>query len=229
MRLYPDLPRQRTAALARDAATLLALGMLAWLGTRVHSAVLELTAVGQGVQDAGRSVQSGFDRAADAVGGVPIVGGQLGEALRDASGATGGEAVEAGAAGIAGIERLATLLGWLTFGVPALLLLALLLPPRLRQVRRLTDAARALDVPQDDDRRRLVASRAAFNLPFGVLLRHTSDPLGDLQAGRYDALVAAAYEEAGLRAPDNPHERIGARRLREPGADAVPPPPPGAA
>jgi hypothetical protein len=41
--------------------------------------------------------------------------------------------------------------------------------------------------------------RAAFGLPYGELLRFTKDPLGDLEAGRYDALVEAELEQAGLR------------------------------
>ena len=41
--------------------------------------------------------------------------------------------------------------------------------------------------------------RAAFALPYGELLRFTRDPLGDLEAGRYDALVDAALDDAGLR------------------------------
>jgi hypothetical protein len=41
--------------------------------------------------------------------------------------------------------------------------------------------------------------RAAFSLPYGQLLQYTRDPLGDLEDGRYDALVAAALEDAGLR------------------------------
>jgi hypothetical protein len=41
--------------------------------------------------------------------------------------------------------------------------------------------------------------RAAFGLPYGELLRFTKDPLGDLEAGRYDALVAAELEQVGLQ------------------------------
>jgi hypothetical protein len=84
----------------------------------------------------------------------------------------------------------------------------------VRQVRRLTDAARVLELPEDDEHRRLLASRAAFGLPYGTLLRHTDDPLGDLRAGRHDALVAAAFEDAGLKVPIGPGEEVGARRLR---------------
>ena len=49
------------------------------------------------------------------------------------------------------------------------------------------------------ERRRLLAMRAAFGLPYGELLRFTKDPLGDTEAGRYDALVATKLEQAGLR------------------------------
>ena len=214
MRIYPDLPRQRRTTLAGDAALVVALVVLALVGMWVHDAVFELTAVGRGVQEAGRSVESGFESAAGAVDGVPLVGEQLSGALRDTSGDTAGRAVEAGRAGIDAAEDLANLLGWLAFLVPAGLLVSRVLPGRVRQVRRLTDAARVLHLPDDEDHRRLLASRAAFGLPYGTLLRHTPDPLGDLRDGRHDALVAAAFEDAGLRVPIGPGEEVGARRLR---------------
>ena len=50
------------------------------------------------------------------------------------------------------------------------------------------------------ERRRLLAMRAAFSLPYGQLLEYTPDPLGDLADERNDPLVAAALEDAGLRA-----------------------------
>jgi hypothetical protein len=122
--------------------------------------------------------------------------------------------VEAGRAGEQGAIDLANLLGWLTFLLPGALLVSRVLPVRVKQVRKLTDAARVLRLPEDADHRRLLASRAAFGLPYGTLLRHTDDPLGDLQAGRHDALVAAAFEDAGLEVPIRPGEEVGARRLR---------------
>jgi hypothetical protein len=54
-----------------------------------------------------------------------------------------------------------------------------------------------LDVTSDE-RRRLVAMRAAFSLPARELARHTKDPLGDLDGRRCDPLIAAAYDSAGL-------------------------------
>jgi hypothetical protein len=50
-----------------------------------------------------------------------------------------------------------------------------------------------------EERRRLLAMRAAFSMPYGQLLQYTRDPIGDLEGGRYDALVAAALEDAGLK------------------------------
>jgi hypothetical protein len=199
MRLYPDIPSRRTTTIATDVAVVLAVGLFAWLGVRVHDQVQELAPISRGVQEAGGAVQNGFEQAGDAVDGAPLVGGTVGDALRRAGRDTGGEAVEAGRAGEEGIDDLARLLGWVIFLVPTGLLLARALPPRVGQVRRLTAAQRVLEESDDPVRRDLLARRAAFGLPYATLLRHTSDPLGDLAAGRTEALVAAVREDAGLR------------------------------
>jgi hypothetical protein len=200
MKLYPEVPRRRTRSIATDAALVLAVIAFALLGNWVHDSVDELAGLGRGVQDAGESVQTGFGSAADAVEDAPVVGGDLGGALRDAGGATGGNAVEAGRKGEESAHDLADLLGWLTFLIPAGLLLHRVLPGRIREVRTLTHATRVLRDPADPERRRLLAMRAAFALPYGQLLKHSQDPLGDLNAERYDGLVRAALEDAGLRA-----------------------------
>ena len=98
MRLYPELPARRTAIIVRDVLTVAALIVLAVLAIEVHDRVDALSAAGRGVQDAGRSVQRGFDPAARAVDGVPLVGGELSGALSVAG--TGGEAVAAGRAAV---------------------------------------------------------------------------------------------------------------------------------
>jgi hypothetical protein len=207
MRLYPDIPAARTRAILRDAAVLLVLLVLGWLALRVHDRVDELGSLGRGVRDAGTAVRGGFDTTADAVDGVPVVGGPLGEGLRDAGRGSGGEVEEVGRRGEQSAHRLANLLGVLVFAIPAAALLGRYFPARMGQARRLTAAASVLGGPEDPERRRLVAMRAAFGLPFGVLLRHTADPLGDLAASRYDGLVAAALEDAGLRPEPAPPAR----------------------
>jgi hypothetical protein len=198
MRLYPDTADDRGRAVAKDALVILTLIVLAWLGLKVHDTVDKLAVLGTGVHDSGQVVQDGFDRAADAVDGVPVVGGDLGGALRDAGEGTGGNVAQAGSDGEERVHDLANLLGFLMFAVPASILLVLTVPGRIRQVRELNATNRLLDI-STEDRRRLVAMRAAFSLPATELARHTRDPIGDLAAGHYEPLIDAAYDEAGLR------------------------------
>jgi hypothetical protein len=198
VRIYPDPRPQRVDLLARDLATILALVIFALIALKVHDAVDKLAVLGDGVESAGNAVTGGFDSAADAVDGTPLVGGQIGGALRGAGEGSGGEVADLGRGGAGAAHDLANLLGILFFALPAALLLLWVLPPRIRQIRRLNAAAKAVG-ELSPERRRLLAMRAAFGLPYGELLRFTKDPLGDLEAGRYDALVAAELEQVGLQ------------------------------
>ena len=198
MRFYPEIPSRRRATIVRDAAVLVLLLLFGWLGFEVYESVDRLTVLGRGVESAGGSVSRGFERAADAVDGTPLVGDDVADALRGAGEGTGGNVSELGRAGEERIHRLAVVLGLVVFGVPSLLLLLQELPARIAQVRSLTAASRVLH-RADGERRKVLAMRAAFSLPYAELLRYTPDPFGDLAAGRYDALVTAALEESGLR------------------------------
>lgn len=199
MRFYPDVPSQRAATLFTDLVVLALLALFAWLGLKVHDVIDELAVLGQGVHDAGTAVEGGFQRAADAVEEVPLVGGEVADGLRGAGEGTGGNVAEFGRKGEDGVHRMANLLGLVTFLVPTLLVLLQALPRRLEQIRRLTAASRVLGEPGIDERRRLLAMRAAFSLPYATLLAYTPDPFGDLAAERYDPLVTAVLEDAGLR------------------------------
>jgi hypothetical protein len=170
MLLYPDVPAARTRTLARDALVVALLVLFVWLGLAVHDTVDRLAVLGEGVRTVGEN--------------VPLVGDPV---------------EDLGRAGEERVHRLANLLGVLVFGLPALVLLARYVPDRVRQVRALSAASRVLAEPESVERRRLIAMRAAFSLPYGHLLEYTRDPLGDLAAERYDALVEAALADVGLR------------------------------
>lgn len=171
MRLYPQPPGRRFATVGHDVLLLVVLVLLAWLGLKVHDAVDQLAVLGSGVKKVGDS--------------VPVVGGPVSDL---------------GQEGEDSVHYLANLLGLVTFGLPALLVLWWLLPERMAQIRRMTAASRVLQGADDPKRRRVLAQRAAYSLPYGRLLEYSDDPLGDLAAERYDPLVAAALEDAGLRA-----------------------------
>ena len=198
MRVYPDQPGRRIDLMARDLAVVLALVIFGVVALAVHDAVDELAVLGDGVESAGRGVSGGFESAADAVDGTPLIGDELADALRGAGEGSGGEVEDLGRGGAGAAHDLANLLGLLFFALPAGLLLLWALPPRVRQVRRLNAAAKVLG-DLSPERRRLLAMRAAVGLPYGELLRFTKDPLGDLEAERYDALVAAELDQVGLQ------------------------------
>jgi hypothetical protein len=224
MRLYPASPGRRAATVAGDLAVVLLLCLFAWAGVKVHDEIDRLASVGRSVEDSGRglsatsrdatgAVGGAFDSAGGAVQGVPLVGGQLAGALRSAgrgvtrpvtraADAQARKLIAAGREQERQTHRLATLIGWLTFGLPALLLLTRALPARVGRIRRMTAAQRALRGGPPE----ILAARAAYALPFRTLVRHTPDPFGDLAAGRLGALLAALAEDAGvpLRPPTPP-------------------------
>ena len=117
---------------------------------------------------------------------------------RHAGSGTGGEVADAGQAGEERVHDLANLLGFLFFAIPASILLLTTLPGRIRQVRELNAGQRLFTEPASEERRRLIAMRAAFSLPGRDLVRHTKDPIGDLAGERDHALIAAAYAAEGL-------------------------------
>jgi len=217
MRLYPASPAGLSRTFAGDVAVVLALVLFAWFGVKVHDGIAELAAVGRGIQDSGRAIAStgaqttlavdgAFANVAGRVNGVPLVGGDLANALRDVPGGAtrpvrettaeqGARLVAAGRETETKTYRLANLAGWLTFLFPALLLLSRTVPPRVRQVIRMAQAESMLRGAPEH----ILAARAAYDLPYRVLARYTKDPFGDLADGRHAALLAALTDDAGAR------------------------------
>ncbi len=213
MRFYPTVPARRAATIAADVFIVALVALFAWFADSAHDAVGELADLARGVERAGAGAQESLEAAADRVAEVPVVGDSLADALRDAGGRTGGDTAELGRSGREDIERAANVIGWALFLIPTTLLLIGYLPNRWSRVKGLTAAHRILgDGSAVDTPPRLIAMRAAFGLPYATLMRYTDDPFGDLEAGRYHALLEAAHEEAGLSWDPDP----GARRRSVP-------------
>jgi hypothetical protein len=169
MRLYPDNPSRRTAMMLYDLAVLVGLVLIALLAVFVHNQVNQLAVLGSGIAQVGS--------------GLP--------------GPIGGPVSDFGTRGVDHVHSLATRMGLLTFVIPAAIVLWQYLPGRIAQIRNLTAAARVLHGSAAPDQRRALALRAV-SLPYGQLVRFTRDPFGDLAAERYDPLIAAALDDAGL-------------------------------
>jgi hypothetical protein len=201
IKLYPDVPERRRSRIIRDLVVVAMLLFLVWMGVWVYQRVDSIKVVATGVTSAGESVQGGFSSVASAVDGIPVVGGRLSEALGKSGDATGGNVAGLGRQGEEAIHKTALLVGFLTFLIPALLLLGLTLPDRIRGIRQMGEAQQLLVDDGSPERERLLAMRAALALPIDHLLEYTEDPIGDLMAGRHEQLLEALYAESGLLRP----------------------------
>jgi hypothetical protein len=203
MRYYPELPARRNRAILGDAVVVALVIFFAWLGITVNGTFDDVASLGRGVETAGNSVQGGFEEAGGRVGDVPVVGGALSDAFSEVGARTGGETAALGERGEAAVEDTARLLGWVTFALPTLALLLWAVPRRVVRVRRMGAAARLLGDATKPERRKLLAKRAAFGLPFETLLSYTPDPIGALAEGDHEPLLRALFEDSGLRAPES--------------------------
>jgi hypothetical protein len=200
--LYPDVASARRSQIVRDILVVALVILFVWVGVKVHDLVAALAVLGHGVPEAGSSVQGAFDDVSNAVARVPVVGGPLGDAFHGAGSGTGGNLASLGQQGEDAVYLLARTLGIVTALLPVAVLLVAVLPRRIRGIREMSSARAVSGVDlADPERRRLLAMRAAFGLPYRELLPWTKDPFGDLASGNYDALVAAALADVGLRLP----------------------------
>lgn len=158
VRLYPEVRPHRTILV--DVVVILCLVAAAVLAIRVHDDVAGLKQLGSGVIQTGSSVEHGLSAVASAVSGTPIVGGELSSGLRSAGADTAGAAITATQKGENEVGRAATLLGWLVFLLPEVLVLGRYLPARARQIRRITAAATILHPRLSQQQRHLMAQRA---------------------------------------------------------------------
>jgi hypothetical protein len=104
VRYYPELPAQRIRAILGDVVVVALVAFFAWLGLTVNDTFDDVASLGRGVEEAGNSVQGGFEDAGGLVEDVPIVGGALDDALTEAGAETGGNTAELGAQGESAVE-----------------------------------------------------------------------------------------------------------------------------
>ncbi len=104
---------------------------------------------------------------------------------------------------VASIERLALIGGWVVFGIPLAMVLALWLPRRIRFYRQARASQRFLDSSADLD---LFALRAMASQPLYVLAAISDDPVKAWRTGDrrvIDELAAIELRRNGLRMPKN--------------------------
>jgi hypothetical protein len=186
--------RRSRQLLADGCVALLLLGCL-WLGSSVHHLTADLAGPGRTLESAGATLADKMDEAGTAAGKVPLAGDALAAPFSGASQA--GRSIEdAGVKQQQVVGRLATLLGLLAGGLPALLVVGLWLPRRVRFARDAGLAARLRSARGGLD---ILALRALSRQPLGDLLQVGPAVVEGWRASDPDAIEAlAALELRGL-------------------------------
>lgn len=172
----------------------------ALLGVWVHRLIAATADPIRRGADAFSQLAQDFRSAGEKAASVPAVGDQLrrpfDEAVRrmDAVIASAQHEVDL-------IDRTALVLGWLTFVVPVLIVLAIWLPHRVRFAREARDVQDLLDTRPDLG---LFALRAMANQPIRRLVRVSPDPMVAWRSNDREVITALAeleLRDTGVRLP----------------------------
>ena len=182
---------------SRTIDVILVLWLLLWcaIGYTLGRTVNELSGLSDGVIGAGEGVSD----AAGALGDfadVPLIGGGI-DAIADRIDAIGQGTVQKGEASKDAIFNVSLLIGLVIALGPTVPLIAVWLvirAPLARERRRIGKALDAGDLGLDG----YLALRAATRFPYSRIAGVTTDPWGDLQAGRHTALASMELSRLGL-------------------------------
>ena len=203
MKFWSEIPSARARELAADVATWAWVSLWVVIAYRIYTTLAGFAVVGKAIGQGGTNIQAAGDSVGGALAGLPIVGEQVRGLTQSAFGVAGEPFVYVGGQLEQLLLIIAALLGILVLGVTLVPWLSRYLPWRARRLFELRTAHRVIrqaprDLP-DAVVERLLASRALHRLPWGELLQHTPDPIGDFAAGRYGRLARAELESVGLR------------------------------
>jgi hypothetical protein len=178
----------------------------AWVlaGWAVYQLVSQLLVVADAISRTGMTFNDWLNAFENAVpGNIPGVSGALSSLAAALQRAAGDPLVQRGMQAHDAIQHVAVALGLFVGLLPVVTVTGLYLIWRVRDVRELTAAVAFVRVAERTGRVReanaVLAHRAVALLPFRQLMRASADPIGDLAAGRHDALAAAMLRRAGTR------------------------------
>ncbi|HEY6743862.1 MAG TPA: hypothetical protein VI110_15985 [Lapillicoccus sp.] len=197
MKWYADSLGRRTFQVVADVFLLCFVAVCVWLGKLVHDGIATLRVPADGLTSAGDSFRENMAGAANAVGGVPLLGDGL-KTPFDALSGSGQRLADAGTSAASAVDTAARVTGLLVAVVPILFALLVWGFFRVRFVRRATAASRIVGTPGSTE---LLALRALTRQPLRRLT-----PLGPDLAGRFrngdpvlvDQLAALELRSCGV-------------------------------
>jgi len=181
----------------RTIDVMLVVWLLLWcaIGYTVGRTVNGLSGLSDGVIGAGQGVSDAAGALTDLTD-VPLVGGSV-EAIADRIDALGQGTVQKGEASKDLIFNLSLLLGLLIALAPSVPPIAVWLVIRTPLARDRRRVGRSLDA-NERGLEGYLALRAATRYSYARISSVTTDPWGDLQAGRHDALASMELGRLGL-------------------------------
>lgn len=191
MKLYADHRPRRTRQILGDVFFVLWIGFWVWQGVSTFQSTMDLTEPTERTQQAASSLADNMGEAAESLGAIPIIGDEAASPfVRAQESAT--KLADAGERTDHSLRVLAWKLGLSLALGPVAIYGAFFLPPRLRFVRRATEARAWVESRHDVD---LLALRALANRPLRVLADISDDPAGDWRAGDPEVMRALALLE----------------------------------
>ncbi len=199
MVLYSDYPTARARQIIADVIALALAAVVIAVAVSVAATIRTLAAFGRDLEAAGLDVQAGLTEAADALGGVPLIGAGIRGPLDLASGA-GSSIAEAGRAQQAFVELVATTAGWLVALLPLTVLAVAWLLPRIRFVVRKRRLRAVIAAGMSAD---TLAARALARAPLRKLVTVHPDPAAAWRSNDpalVRALAGVELRRAGIAA-----------------------------
>jgi hypothetical protein len=200
MTIYSDIPARRMRQALGDGWLVVWSALWIWAALRLYDLVMNLATPGLAISDAATDLAGNITSAADAVGGVPLVGDTL-SAPFDGMSQAALSIADAGQATADAVNLLARFLS-ISIAVIAIMSFAVIwVPIRIAFIRRASAARRFVDAAEDLD---LFALRAMARQPLHVLARISDDPAGAWRRGDprvIHALGSLELREEGLLPP----------------------------
>jgi hypothetical protein len=207
VQVYADRGPRRLRQITGDLLVVGIAYVVIAVAIELRDAISSLGEVGLQLDRSGRAVSQGADRAADAVGAVPAVGGALAAPFGTLSGA-GRQLSAAGGQVTESANTVAFLVAALLIGMTIGYVAFRYLPGRIRWIREVAEVRRLLHEP---DAAQLLAHRAVATRPLRTLRRSSrhraltstrdEDPAEDLGAGERVGRSVAADLAARRWAP----------------------------
>jgi hypothetical protein len=202
IKIWSEMPVARLKEQVADLATLVWVvfwGNIVW---QLFQLLAGFAQAGRTIHSGGQAmIQSGRDLG-ESLSGLPLIGEQVRDAVRNAFAGAGRPLSEFGTDLERFILVVATVLA-LLFALGTLgPWLARYLPWRWERLQRLRAAHRAIRTAPKVGHVKIesaLAMRAVTRLDYSTLLEYTPDPLGDWASGRHDRLARAELASVGLR------------------------------